>query len=248
MVQVVSLGTGNAFTTPSRYWSGFLVEGRLLLDCPPTVLPHLKRLGVPPQRVEAIFISHFHGDHFLGYPFLLLEYAYLSPRQTDLQVVVPPGGERFLESCVEMAYPGLTQQEAGYRRLYVEARPGQPQEVAGVRFWSVPMEHARGKLQAFGYRLELPGLTLAYSGDAEPSPALLELARDADVLIVDCTYPTRGPEHMGLEDVVRLRASLPQRTLLLLTHLGDDDIGAAGLCNTAVLRDLETYSFVRAAP
>ncbi|HXG42934.1 MAG TPA: MBL fold metallo-hydrolase [Dehalococcoidia bacterium] len=245
MVHLVPLGTGSAFTTPSRYWSGLLLDGRLLLDCPPTALPHLKRLGVPPQQVDAIFITHFHGDHFAGYPFLVLEYAYLSAREGDLEVVVPPGGGPFLESFVDQMFPDLSRREAGYRRIYVEARPGGPQEVAGVRFWSVPMEHARDKLQAFGYRLQLAGLTVAYSGDAQWSPSLLELARGADVLVVDCTYPTRGPEHMGLEDVRLLRASLPQSTLLLLTHLGDDGLGAGGLPNTAVLRDLETYRFGR---
>jgi ribonuclease BN (tRNA processing enzyme) len=247
MVQLLSLGTGSAFTTPSRYWSGFLVADRYLLDCPPTALPHLKRLGVPPQQVEAVFISHFHGDHFAGYPFLLLEYAYLSPRQSDLQVVVPPGGGPFLESFVEQMFPGLSGDGGDYRRVYVEARPGQAQEVAGVRFWSVPMAHAQGRLQAFGYRLELPGLTLAYSGDAQWSPALLELARGADVLIVDCTYPQQGPEHMGLEDVQRLRASLPPSTLLLLTHLGEDSIAPLGLANSMVLRDLQSYHFQRRA-
>ncbi|MCS7276184.1 MAG: MBL fold metallo-hydrolase [Dehalococcoidia bacterium] len=245
MVQLVPLGTGNAFTTPGRYWSGFLLDGRILLDCPPTALPHLKRLGVPPQQVEAIFITHFHGDHFVGYPFLVLEYAYLSDRERDLEVVVPPGGGPFLEGFLDQVFPDLSRHEANYRRLYVEARPGTLQVAGGVRFWSVPMEHARGKLQAFGYRLELPGLTVAYSGDTEWSPSLLELARGADVLIVDCTYATRGPEHMGLEDVRLLRSCLSPRTLLLLTHLGDDEVRASGLPNTMVLRDLETYSFSR---
>jgi ribonuclease BN (tRNA processing enzyme) len=245
MAQIITLGTGNAFTTPSRYWSGILLEGKHLLDCPPTALPHLKRLGVQPQQVEAVFISHFHGDHFAGFPFLVLEYAYLSPRQSDLYVVVPPGGARFLEAFIEQMYPGLSSNDAGYRRIYVEARPGRRQEAAGLPFWSVPMEHARGKLRAFGYRLELPDLTLAYSGDAEWSPALLELARGADVLVVDCTYPVRGPEHMGLEDVMHLRAALPQNVLLALTHLGDDAIAPYGLANTMALRDLETYEFHR---
>ncbi len=245
MAEVTFLGTGSAFTTPHRYWSGFLVDRAYLFDCPPTVLPHLKRLGVPPSQVRAVFITHFHGDHFMGLPFLVLEYAYLSPRRDDLYLVTPPGGQAFLEDFLDRCFPGLSHQDVGYRRIYLEAREDGPLEVAGVRLWARAMQHATGKLLSFGYRVELADLTLAYSGDAELSYALVELAHGADVLVVDCTYAQRGPEHMGLEDILHLRRSIHPRTLLVLTHLGGE-FTTAGLANTLVARDLETYTFRRA--
>ena len=68
------IGTGNAFA-PTRYWSSFLEGDRCLFDAPPTLLAHLKKLGKDPRDVEVAFISHFHGDHFFGLPFLMLECA-----------------------------------------------------------------------------------------------------------------------------------------------------------------------------
>jgi len=245
MAEVTFLGTGNAFTTRQRYWSGFLVDGAYLFDCPPTALPHLKRLGVDLAQVRAVLITHFHGDHFLGYPFLVLEYAYLSPRKDDLFVVTPPGGGAFLEDFLNRCFPGLADRDAGYRRVYLEAADEASLEVAGARLWAKAVQHATGKLRSFGYRLELPDLTLAYTGDAELSYALVELAQGADVLVADCTYAQKGPEHMGLEDIFHLRRSLHPRTLLVLTHVGEE-FSAAGLANTLVARDLETYTFRRA--
>src|SRR3990170_3900454 len=90
-LELTFLGSGNAFAAGGRYWSSFLANARYLFDAPPTLLPHLKRLGMPLTGIEVIFISHFHGDHFMGLPFLFLEYVYLTERRDDLFIVGLPG-------------------------------------------------------------------------------------------------------------------------------------------------------------
>jgi ribonuclease BN (tRNA processing enzyme) len=74
-LELTFLGTGNAFA-PTRYWSSFLVNGKYLFDAPPTLMPHLNKLGINPRDIEVIFISHFHGDHYLGLPLILMVFAY----------------------------------------------------------------------------------------------------------------------------------------------------------------------------
>ena len=66
------LGSGFAFSH-GRYWSGFLLDGRILLDCPPQTLPHLFRLGVATAEVELVLLSHAHSDHIGGVDLFLLE-------------------------------------------------------------------------------------------------------------------------------------------------------------------------------
>ena len=70
------LGCGDAFGSGGRNNSGYLVEAgdRLfLLDCGPTTLLAMKRAGFNPRRLDAIFLSHLHGDHCAGVPFFLLD-------------------------------------------------------------------------------------------------------------------------------------------------------------------------------
>ncbi|MBI1884798.1 MAG: ribonuclease Z [Chloroflexi bacterium] len=241
MLELTFLGSGNAFAS-SRYWSSFLANGRYLFDAPPTALPHLKRAGCPLADLRVVFISHFHADHFLGLPFLFLEYVYLTPRRDDLHIVGPPGVERFTEELADRCYPDLSRAEAGYRRRYTEADPTGPQTIDEISFRAVPMQHAGGKLDCFGYRVTIDGVTVAYTGDAEYSERIFDLAEGANVLVVDCTYDEAGPEHMGLDDVRQVRKRVDPATTVILTHLdGDPDV--TGLDNVIVAQDFATYQF-----
>jgi len=243
MLELTFLGSGNAFTQGGRYWSSFLAEKRYLFDAPPTLLPHLKRLEAPLARLEVVFITHLHGDHFLGLPFLFLEYLHLTQRHEDLFIVGPPGVQETVEGLSDRCFPGVTQ-EAGYRRRYMETLPGQEQEVGQVIFQAVPMNHAdRDGLACFGYRVRLAGKTLAYTGDTMLCEEIFQLAQGADVLVLDCTYSQgSGPEHVGLDDVKVIRQRVPPETTIILTHL-DGEPKTEGLSNVIVAQDLATYRF-----
>src|SRR3989304_10041950 len=104
MMELTFLGSGNAFASGGRYWSSFLANGRYLFDAPPTLLPHLKRIGAPLTDIEVVFLSHFHGDHFMGLPFLFLEDIYLTERRDDLCIVGPRGAEAKLEEFARQGY------------------------------------------------------------------------------------------------------------------------------------------------
>src|SRR3972149_11811537 len=91
MLEMTFLGSGNAFAPGGRSWSSFLANGRYLFDAPPTLLPHLKRIGTPLTDIEVVFLSHFHGDHFMGLTFLFLEYIYLTERRGGLNIISPSG-------------------------------------------------------------------------------------------------------------------------------------------------------------
>jgi ribonuclease BN (tRNA processing enzyme) len=242
-LELTFLGTGNAFgSAPGRYWSSFLANGRYVFDAPPTVLPHLKRLGTPLTDIEVVFISHFHGDHFMGLPFLFLEYVYLTERRDDLFIVGPPGVEEKTEEFSRQCYAEVTR-DVGYRRRYVEARPGSDQYVNEIGFQAFPMNHVAGKLECFGYRVPIGGKTVAYTGDTMLCDEVFELAEGADVMVTDCTYTEgNGPEHMSVDDLRVIRKRVAPETTIVLTHLGGEP-DVTGLENVVIARDFGTYRF-----
>lgn len=243
MLELSFLGSGDAFTHGGRYWSSFLLNRRYLFEAPPTVLPHLKRLGVPLTDIEAVFITHFHGDHFLGLPFLFLEYLYQTPRHYDLHIVGPPGVQRVVEQLADIAFSTPADADVAYQRLYLEADPEREQAVASVRFQAVPMKHATTRLKSFGYRLKIGKNVLAYTGDTELCEEIFTLAAGADVLVLDCSYAeSGGPEHMGFPEVLEVRKRLPPSTIIVLTHMeAEPDVkGTDGL---VIARDFATFRF-----
>jgi ribonuclease BN (tRNA processing enzyme) len=198
----------------------------------------LKRAGLAIDQIETVFISHFHGDHFFGLPFVLLEYAFpgaagsRTPRRTrDLTIVGPPGVGDMVERLGEMAFPDLLTDRSplgpqSYRRCYVEMEAGAERQVGNLRVSAAQMNHAEGILPlCLGFRVEMDGKVLAYTGDSGWCEGLFEIGKGADVYVSDCNYATGRnlPEHLSLEEVRDLRAKLDPRTEMVLTHLGHDE-------------------------
>ena len=91
-LDVTILGTGDAFASRGRFQSGYMVEAdgcRILMEAGPTVICAMKRLNFAPADIDLILISHLHGDHFAGLPFLLLDYVWEKPRRTN-SFTAPP--------------------------------------------------------------------------------------------------------------------------------------------------------------
>lgn len=218
-LDITFIGTGNAFA-PTRYWSSFLVNDRVLFDAPPTLLAHLKRLRKDPGEIEVIFISHFHGDHYFGLPFLLLEYAELAPRHRDLTIVGPPGIAKRAQSLTDLAFSNVFRKDRGYGLHFIEVEDGMERAVADVSFVARKVFHVQG-LECFGFRATIGGKTIAYSGDTVMCDALVPLADGADVFVCECSCwgDNCGP-HLNPANVMELHSRISPSTQFILTHIG----------------------------
>ena len=242
-MELTFLGSGNAFASQGRYWSSFLVDKLYQFDAPPTLLAHLKQLGADLPNLEVIFLSHHHADHFIGLPFLLLEYVYMTKRSKDLYIVGPPGVEEWMEDFANRCYPEIGSKDAGYKRIYIDAKSHEEQQAGSLKFHSVPMNHVTHSMEAFGYRVGINGKTVAYTGDTMFCEEVIALAEGSDVLVMDCTYTEGcGPEHMGLDDLKVIRQRIAPDTKIVLTHLnGQPQLD--GLANVLTAQDLKSFHF-----
>lgn len=241
-MDITFLGSSNAFAAGGRYWSSFLVDGKYVFDAPPTLLPHLKQLNVPLNDIEVIFLTHHHGDHFMGIPFMYLEYFYMTKREKDLYIVGPPGVQEWIDKFADSCYPNISR-DAGYRRIYVDAHPGKELRAGSVTFTAQPMCHVSEHMDALGFSVNIDGKTVAYTGDTMYCEEVYALAEGADVFVVDCTYAEgTGPEHMGLDEVKKIRKRIAPETTIVLTHLnGQPNLN--GMDNTLIAADLKTFHF-----
>src|ERR1700753_1810325 len=144
-MRVRFVGSGDAFGSGGRWQMCIHVSGAgqvLLVDCGATSLTALRAQGLDPGEVGAVAVTHLHGDHFGGLPFLILD-GQFSRRTAPLAVAGPPGTAGRLTAAMEVLFPGSSQVQ---RRFPVEvtelATDGTPAQLAGatVRGWQV--DHA----------------------------------------------------------------------------------------------------------
>ncbi len=233
------IGTGNAFAPGGSCYNGFVVEGRHLFEAPPTAVVSLNRLGIDLNEIESVTISHHHGDHFLGLPFILLHWKYHG-RTKPVRIVGPPGTRALTEEIGLKVYPGLL--DIAYEIEWVEAHPGKPLRIGNLALEPVEVVHDERLSLTLGYACELEGQRFAYTGDSAYCDGVLDLARRGGVLISECASLDETIEvHMNLrDDIPRVRAAMPSESPLILTHLGPN-ITADGLPNTTIAHDFETY-------
>jgi ribonuclease BN (tRNA processing enzyme) len=232
------LGTGN-FLAPGRYWNSFVMDGTVLVEPAPTVLPHMLRCGLTAQGLDVIVISHFHADHTFGWPFLLLELL----RNRDsrpLFVVGPPSVDKFLVDMTDLAgIPDVW--EAAQRKIDIRyvVVDGEWQQAGALRFRAVEVEHVP-HLRCFGYLFDRDGRTVGYSGDTRACQGPDELAGASDVLVLECNGRHPWPTHMHTDAVRELRSRFPT-CRSSSPHLGDD-VDPAGIADVTVPVDLETLT------
>ena len=226
-MQLQFVGCGDAFGSGGRANTCFHVTGNsinFLIDCGASSLPALKRLNIARNDIDLILITHFHGDHFAGLPFLLLD-AQFGRRSPPLVIAGPAGIETRLPQAMEVMFEHSSRTKQKFELSIVTLHPQQPHRFGEVNVTPYSVVHGESGGPFLGYRIEAEGRVIAYSADTEWTETLVPLARNADLFIAEAyTYDRIVKNHLSLST---LEAHLPEIApkRLILTHMSDDMLG-----------------------
>jgi ribonuclease BN (tRNA processing enzyme) len=202
--QVILLGTGTPYPDPAASGpaTAVVVSGRVFLfDVGAGVMRRLRAANLPINGPEALFITHLHSDHTLGYGDLILT-SWVMRRRTPFPVFGPPGLQRMTNHLlaaysedIGIRTDGLEHEVAGGYRVSVhEIRAGVVYEKDGVRVTAIAVQHGAWR-NAFGYRIDTADRSVVISGDTRPSEALVKAAGGVDILIHEVYSASRlAPE------------------------------------------------------
>jgi ribonuclease BN (tRNA processing enzyme) len=238
-MRVTVLGSGDAFASGGRRQSSYLVQGggrTFLMDAGPTVLAALKDAGVSPRAVDTILVSHLHGDHFGGIPFMMMEYQYEAPRQGPLTIAGPRGTEERIRDLFRAMYKEASARPLTYPVRYVTMEGGRNLEVDGlpVEPFAVPHQELEPSL---GFRVRVDGKTVMYSGDSGWTEEFVRRSEGVDLFICECCYyDSRYDFHINYPELEKHRPRIKAKRLVL-THLGREVLERLDTLKVETARD-----------
>ena len=238
------LGSGDAFGSGGRLHTCIQVsseEATFLIDCGASSLIAMKRFGVDPSSIDAVLVTHLHGDHFGGIPFFVLDAQLVSRRTRPLTVAGPPGLESRVYDSMEALFPGTSQVRRRFELGFVELPEGEATGIGTLTVTSYGVVHPSGA-PACALRVECGGKVISYSGDTEWTDSLLSAARDADLFVCEAYFfEKKIPYHLDYRTLMEHRSELGCRRLIL-THMSEDMLGRLGDIETERAEDGKSLS------
>jgi ribonuclease BN (tRNA processing enzyme) len=239
VTEVVFVGTSDAFGAGGRRQSAILVrasEGVVLLDCGMTTNSGLAELGIARDEIDAVLVSHFHGDHFGGIPPLLLSCLYTDRRRKPLVVAGPPGVEAKVRAAADALGFSLTGRDWCFSVEFQELWAGKLERVGPVLASTFETHHQR-EVCPHGIDVRADDHRVVFSGDTGWFDALPRHVGAADLFVCECTNVAPIFEyHLSLEELARRRDDF-DCARIVATHLGAEMAKRRGACELETADD-----------
>ena len=256
MARIHVLGAGTPTPTPTRFGSAYAVEvgGELIMvDCGPAATHKLVKAGLWPTDVDYLFFTHHHFDHDIDYPcFLLCRWDQSIGEENQLQVFGPAPTEKLTEGIIGkdglFAHDWKARVGHPLSQLVFQNRGGTlprtppdvlardvgPGKVYSGKDWEVtaaPADHVQPYLDSLAYRIDSSEGSAVFTGDTEPCQPVVDLAKDADVMVCMCwddqeVMEANGEAHRqcGTTGAARMAQEAGVKKLVLV-HIGPNLAG-----------------------
>jgi ribonuclease BN (tRNA processing enzyme) len=228
-VTVRFVGSGDSFGSGGRFQTCILVDGpcsRVALDFGTSSLIALAQQGIEHNSIDAIVLSHLHGDHCGGVPFLLMDAMLAARRTRPLTIAGPHALQPRLAEIREALFPGSHVMTPRFPLEWVELPLGRRAELLDLAVTAHPARHTQ-QTHPTALRVEIGGKVIAYTGDTEWTDDVARAARDADLLIAECYYYDKPVKwHLNYPAIAAHGTACGARRIVL-THMSREMLAHA---------------------
>ena len=219
-VTVTFVGSGDAFGAGGRFQTCILVDApgiRFVIDFGASSLVALNKMGIEHNSIDTVLLTHIHGDHCGGMPFMLMDAMLGAKRQTPLTIVGPRETEKKLGFVNEALMPGMHVMTPKFALNYVEIDVLTPTQVGELMITTYPAKHT-GETNPTSVRVEVAGKVVSYTGDSAWTKHIPKVAEGADLFICECYFYAKPVRfHMNYPDIKEHWGELKAKRTIL-TH------------------------------
>jgi ribonuclease BN (tRNA processing enzyme) len=222
-------GSGDSFGSGGRLQTCIVVDGprsRFAIDFGASSLIALAQQNIEPNSLDAVLLTHLHGDHAGGVPFLLMDAMLAARRSRPLTIAGPPDLRARLDVVREALFPGSGRMVPKFPIDWIEMEPGRSHPVLDLL---VSPERARHtpETNPTALRVQIGDKVVSYTGDTEWTDEVARAARAADLLIAESYfYQKPVPWHLNYPEITA-HASRVGAKRLILTHMSREMLAHA---------------------
>lgn len=218
------LGAGDAFGSGGQLQTCIHVQSAshaFLIDCGASSMVGLSRNAIAPESIDAIILTHFHGDHCAGVAFFLFHAMVVAKRSRPLVIAGPVGTQQHIARLLDVLFPGSGHLRPLFDLDYVELEHRSPAWFNGIEVESWPALHTPETRPSM-VRITHAGRVVVYTGDTGWTDDVLHASDGADLLIAECYLGrTTSSSHITLDMLRQHRQRLNVKALVL-THASDE--------------------------
>jgi ribonuclease BN (tRNA processing enzyme) len=223
------VGSGDSFGSGGRFQTCILVDGpqsRFAIDFGTSSLIALAQQGIEHNSIDAILLTHLHGDHCGGVPFMLIDAMLGAKRTRPLTIAGPRDLQRRLGEIREALFPGSHVMAPTFPLYWQELTPGRPERVLDLLVTAQPARHTP-ETNPTSLRVEVGDKVVAYTGDTEWTEDVAKIAHGADLFIAECYFYEKPIKwHLNYPVITERRRECGAKRVIL-THMSKEMLAQA---------------------
>lgn len=220
-MKIKFIGTGSSINS-KRIGASILIEDSVLVDAPPAANSILWKNDIDFEKISHIFISHLHGDHYFGLPFILMEYE-LKKKDTELKIYGPQLLENNVRKILSLGFPNED------FNLIIEKSRSQIYKlnlknvinIESLKLNVKPFKVHHLDMEAYGFIVDNSYNKILITADTELFEGLVKNIIECDCIIIDGTTLKGGLKgHISFEEIEILAEKFPLKNFYI-THRGE---------------------------
>lgn len=221
-MKVIVLGSGTYQPELNRHCASYLLQAgnqNIVFDFGRGAIDQLLKVGVPYWRINHVFITHSHADHWSELPALIQISLTEPPRQKKRKEELHIYGPRGIKRAVQHLFRafGVENSLPPYSVGVTEINNGDHVRCTHYQVTGYLVRHSLQRT-CLAYRIKTAGKVLAYSGDSTDCSGLRRAVKNADLAIIEASWPQGSASHLSAASAARIAQESGVKKLVL-THI-----------------------------